>query len=58
MHPMHVLNVLSKEQEKEVVSDLLKFVHRVALDKNASPAEVAALPEIAKALFWLNPLND
>ena len=54
MMPMGILDL---EQEKELAKDLLQFVHRVALDKNASPAEVTALPEIAKALMWLVPFD-
>lgn len=37
-------------QMNAVAEELAAFVHRVALDKNASPAEIAALPEIAKVL--------
>lgn len=49
--------IVSYEQKKEIASDLTQFVHRVALDKNASPAEIAALPEIAKVLVGLMPFD-
>lgn len=54
---MQLMCILSRDQGAEVVNDLLQFIHRVAYDKNASPAEIAALPEIAKLLFWLSPLD-
>lgn len=54
---MRPMCIVSREQGFEIVGDLLKFIHRVALDKNASPAEIAVLPEIAKLLFWLSPLD-
>lgn len=54
---MRPLYVLTKEQEEEIARDLLQFIHRVALDKNASPAEIAALPEVAKVLMWMIPLD-
>lgn len=57
MEGMRTLYVLSREQEEEIARDLLQFIHRVALDKNASPAEIAALPEVAKVLMWLIPLD-
>lgn len=45
--------VLSPEQHQEVVKDLMSFIHRVTQDKNASPAELSALPEIARTLCYL-----
>lgn len=42
---------MNQEQRKEVIEDLVKFVKRVSQDKNATPAELAALPEIAKLLL-------
>lgn len=47
--------ISSDSQRKQVAEDLTEFVHRVARDKNASPAEIAALPEVAKVLCkdWL-----
>ena len=39
------------EQLVSVTNDLVRFVHRVADSENASPAEIAALPEIAKVLY-------
>lgn len=48
-------NIATTEQQEVVVNDLVEFVHRVALDKNASPAEIAALPEIAKVLCAVMP---
>lgn len=41
----------SVDQLSAVTKDLVQFVHRVAGDKNATPAEIAALPEIAKVLY-------
>ncbi len=41
----------SVKQLAAVTDDLVRFVHRVVDDKNASPAEIAALPEIAKVLY-------
>ena len=49
------MRIVTDDQGKRVVEALLEFVHRVASSPNASPAEIAALPEIAKVLFWLNP---
>jgi len=34
-----------------VEKDLVEFIHRVATDKKASPAEIAVLPEIARVLY-------
>lgn len=51
----------SREQLMTVTEDLLQFIHRVALNEKATPAEIAALPEIAKVLygnFELEPLGD
>lgn len=45
---------ISGEQFEEVVNDLISFVHRVSRDKKATPAEIAALPEIAKVLLLLS----
>lgn len=43
---------VSKEQKDEVVECLVNFVKRVSSnEKPATPAEIAALPEIAKLLF-------
>ena len=39
------------EQLASVTEDLVRFVHRVTEDKKATPAEIAALPEIAKVLY-------
>lgn len=41
---------LNQEQFDLMAQSLVLFVLRVAADKNASPAEIAALPEIAKVL--------
>ena len=41
---------LNQEQFDLMAQSLVSFVLRVAADKNASPAEIAALPEIAKVL--------
>lgn len=41
----------TQDQIWEMTKDLVAFVHRVSTDKEASPAEIAALPEIAKVLF-------
>ena len=49
--------VVSREEAKEITADLLHFIHRVASDKNATPAEIAALPEIAKVLILLSPMD-
>jgi len=42
---------LDVKRRRQLDEDLTAFVHRVALNENASPAEIAALPEIAKVLF-------
>lgn len=44
--------IAGPEYEKTAES-LASFVQRVALDKNATPAEIAALPEVAKVLYKL-----
>ena len=49
------MQIATIEQQEAVVRDLVEFVHRVALDKNATPAEIAALPEVAKVLCGLMP---
>lgn len=41
------------EQLQAVTEDLVQFVHRVATEKDASPAEIAALPEVAKVLYTI-----
>lgn len=41
----------TREQLTSVTDDLVRFVHRVTDDKKATPAEIAALPEIAKVLY-------
>ncbi|WP_297311596.1 hypothetical protein [uncultured Oscillibacter sp.] len=48
-------DIATRDQRDAVVKDLVAFVHRVALDKNATPAEIAALPEIAKVLCAVMP---
>lgn len=47
----------TEEQVSEVITDLVAFIHRVAMDKNASPAELTALPEAAKVILRLGPLS-
>lgn len=43
---------MSNEQKKEVIECLVGFVRRVSSgEKEVSPAEIAALPEIARLLF-------
>ncbi len=49
------MQIATVEQQEAVTEDLVEFVHRVALDKNATPAEIAALPEVAKVLCGLMP---
>ena len=49
------LAIATVDQQEAIVRDLTEFVHRVALDKNATPAEIEALPEIAKVLCGLMP---
>ena len=46
---------VTQEQANTITADLVAFVHRVALNEKATPAEIAALPEIAKVLFRLSP---
>lgn len=47
--------IVTQEQANAITADLEAFVHRVALDKTTTPAEIAALPEVAKVLFCLSP---
>lgn len=49
--------IASLEQQEKVLEDLVAFVHRVALNEKATPAEIAALPEIAKILILAMPGN-
>lgn len=49
------MQIATTEQQEAVAKGLVDFVHRVALDKNATPAEIAALPEVAKVLCGLMP---
>ena len=46
---------VSVTERNELVDALIKFVKRVAEDENASPAEIAALPEIARVLLDVMP---
>ena len=39
------------EQAFAILNDLTAFVHRVATNEKASPAEIEVLPEIAKILL-------
>lgn len=41
----------TKEQHELLIKSLVRFVERVAEDKKATPAELAALPEIVKLLL-------
>ena len=45
------MGATTMEQARAITADLVAFVHRVALSENAAPAEIAALPEIAKVLL-------
>lgn len=45
---------LNQEQFDLMAQNLVSFVCRVAADKNASPAEIAVLPEIAKVLCGMS----
>ena len=45
------MTVATSEQLKAVTKDLVDFVHRVATNEKATPAEIAVLPEIAKVLL-------
>ena len=49
------MQIATLDQQEAVANDHVEFVHRVALDKNATPAEIAALPEVAKVLCGLMP---
>ena len=49
------MQIATLDQQEAVANDLVEFVPRVALDKNATPAEIAALPEVAKVLCGLMP---
>lgn len=49
------MQIATLDQQEAVANDLVEFVHRVALDQNATPAEIAALPEVAKVLCGLMP---
>ncbi len=42
---------VSRQSAKEITEDLVAFVHRVATNEKATPAEIAALPEVAKVLL-------
>lgn len=39
-----------------IAEDLCSFVRRVSTDKNAKPAELEILPEIAKIIFEIQPV--
>ena len=41
---------MNRDQRNEILESLMAFVKRISADVNASPAEVAALPEIARLL--------
>lgn len=38
-----------------LAEDLCSFARRVAMDKDAKPAELEILPEIAKIIFQIQP---
>lgn len=42
---------INQGQLAAVTEDLVAFVHRVAVDGEASPEEFAILPEIVKVLY-------
>lgn len=42
---------INPSQARQVTEDLVAFVHRVSNAKNATPAELNALPGIAKVLL-------
>jgi len=42
---------VNKEQKKNMIENLLKFIDRVSNDEAATPAEIAALPELVKILL-------
>lgn len=45
---------LDQEQFDLMAQELVSFVCRVTADKNASPAEIEVLPEIAKVLCGMS----
>lgn len=45
--------LIAGPEYKKTAKSLASFVQRVALDKNATPAEIAALPGVAKVLYRL-----
>lgn len=47
--------LITGEQFEQVIVDLVAYVHRITTDEKATPAEIAALPEIAKILLLLDP---
>ena len=49
------MQIATLDQQEAVANDLVEFVHRVKKEKNATPAEIAALPEVAKVLCGLMP---
>jgi len=42
---------INQGQLAAVTEDLVAFVHRVSAGEKTSPAEIAALPEIAKVIY-------
>ena len=44
------LLIIEQEQNKEILDSLVGFVKRVSENQHASPAELHALPAIAKVL--------
>lgn len=48
---------ITRNQLESVTDDLVAFVHRVSTSENATPAEIAALPEIAKVLCMGVPMS-
>lgn len=40
-----------------IAEDLCAFVRRVSTDKDAKPAELEILPDIAKIIFEIQPSN-
>lgn len=45
------MHMAKTENLDSVEKDLVAFVHRVATNEKATPAEIAALPEVARVLF-------
>lgn len=45
------MQIMTEEEAREIAQNLVNFVNQTLVKANASPAELAILPEMTKILF-------